>query len=157
MFLDHKSLKYLFMQKDLNLRQRRWMEYMEDYDFELYYHPGKANVVADAFSRKSLNILASISIHEWKMLQDIGEYDVHLGDTDEFATLFTLTTEPSIINWVIEAQQQDVEAKMICDHIARGVELTNWILHSDQGLRYKSRLFVPLSSRDDVLREFHHS
>ena len=45
----------------------------------------------------------------------------------------------------------------ICDHIARGVGPTYWVLHSDQGLRYKSRLFVPLSSRDDVLREFHHS
>ncbi|GFZ06584.1 hypothetical protein Acr_18g0007540 [Actinidia rufa] len=64
MQLDHKSLKYLFTQKDLNLRQRRWMEYMEDYDFELHYHPGKANVVADALSKKSLSTLASISIHE---------------------------------------------------------------------------------------------
>ncbi|PON37603.1 hypothetical protein PanWU01x14_318840 [Parasponia andersonii] len=44
-FSDHKSLKYLFTQKDLNLRQRRWVEYMEDYDFNLQYHPGKANVV----------------------------------------------------------------------------------------------------------------
>ena len=43
------------------------------------------------------------------------------------------------------------------DRIARGVGPTDWVLHSDQGLRYKSRLFVPLSSRDDVLREFHHS
>ena len=46
-FSDHKSLKYLFSQKDLNLRQRRWMEFIEDYDFELHYHPGKANVVAE--------------------------------------------------------------------------------------------------------------
>ncbi|GFY85488.1 hypothetical protein Acr_04g0002260 [Actinidia rufa] len=70
-FLDHKSLKYLFTQKDLNLRQQCWMEYMEDYDFELHYHPGKANVVADTLSKKSLSTLASISIHEWKMLQDL--------------------------------------------------------------------------------------
>ena len=52
-FSDHKSLKYIFTQKDLNLRERRWMEILEDYDFELQYHPGKANVVADALSRKS--------------------------------------------------------------------------------------------------------
>ncbi|GFS41509.1 hypothetical protein Acr_00g0074760 [Actinidia rufa] len=104
-FLDHKSLKYLFTQKDLNLRQRRWMEYMENYDFELYYHPEKANVVADALSMKSLSVLASISIHEWKMLQDIGELDVHLGEKDKFATLFTLNTGPSIISRVVDAQQ----------------------------------------------------
>ena len=52
-FMDHKSLKYVFTQRDLNLRQRRWVEYMKDYDFELAYHRGKANVVADALSRRS--------------------------------------------------------------------------------------------------------
>ncbi|GFZ18567.1 hypothetical protein Acr_27g0003060 [Actinidia rufa] len=144
-------------QKDLNLRQRRWMEYMEDYDFELHYHPEKANVVADALSRKSFSTLASISIGEWQMLQDIGEYDLLLNEMDELATLFALSAEPSIISWVIEEQLQDVEAKMICDCIPRDAGPTDWVLHSDQGLRYKSRLFVPLSSRDDVLRKFHHS
>src|SRR3954470_16380134 len=54
MFSDHKSLKYLFDQKELNMRQRRWMEYLKDYDFDLKYHPGKANKVADALSRKVL-------------------------------------------------------------------------------------------------------
>ena len=53
-FSDHKSLKYLFEQKELNMRQRRWMELLKDYDFELNYHPGKANIVADALSWKSL-------------------------------------------------------------------------------------------------------
>ena len=59
MFSDHKSLKYIFTQPDLNIRQRRWMEYLEDYDFTLIYHLGKANVVADALSRKSRGVLAS--------------------------------------------------------------------------------------------------
>ena len=67
-FSDHKSLKYLFTQRDLNLRQRRWMEFIEDYDFELHYHPGKANVVADALSRKSISDVACIAIREWEML-----------------------------------------------------------------------------------------
>src|ERR1051325_3237616 len=53
-FSDHKSLKYLFDQKELNMRQRRWLEFLKDYDFGLNYHPGKANVVDDALSRKSL-------------------------------------------------------------------------------------------------------
>ena len=57
-FTDHKSLKYLFTQNELNLRQRRWMELLKDYDCTIDYHPGKANVVADAFSRKSTGSLA---------------------------------------------------------------------------------------------------
>ena len=65
MFSDHKSLKYIFTQQDLNIRQRGWMEYFEDYDFILHYHLGKANVVADALSRKSWGVLASIAFHEW--------------------------------------------------------------------------------------------
>jgi hypothetical protein len=51
-FTDHKSLKYIFTQKDLNLRQRRWLELIKDYDLDIQYHPGKANVVADALSWK---------------------------------------------------------------------------------------------------------
>ena len=42
-FSDHKSLKYIFTQRDLNMRQHIWMEYLEDYDFTLHYHPGKEN------------------------------------------------------------------------------------------------------------------
>ncbi|KAL4037990.1 hypothetical protein IC575_001593 [Cucumis melo] len=51
-FTDHKSLKYFFTQKELNMRQRRWLELVKDYDCEILYHPSKANVVADALSRK---------------------------------------------------------------------------------------------------------
>jgi hypothetical protein len=57
-YLDHKSLKYIFTQPDLNLRQQRWLELIKDCDLRINYHPGKANVIADALSRRShLNML----------------------------------------------------------------------------------------------------
>jgi hypothetical protein len=61
-FTNHKSLKYIFTQADLNMRQRRWMELIKYYDLEVHYHPGKVNVVADALSHKShCNYLPAIS------------------------------------------------------------------------------------------------
>ena len=71
-FSDHKSLKYIFTQRDFNMRLRRWMEYLEDYEFTLQYHPGKANVVADALSRKSWGVLASVASREWYLLEVVG-------------------------------------------------------------------------------------
>jgi ribonuclease HI len=65
-YTDHKILKYIFTQPDLNLRQRRWLELVKDYDLEIHYHPGKANVVADALSRKSYEkaVPKSAQLHE---------------------------------------------------------------------------------------------
>ena len=74
MYSDHKIRKYIFTQWDLNMRQRRWMEFLEDYDFTLHYHPGKANVVADALSRKSQGELASIASRERWMLETVGQF-----------------------------------------------------------------------------------
>ncbi|GKF58912.1 putative reverse transcriptase domain-containing protein, partial [Tanacetum coccineum] len=51
-FTDHKSLQYILNQKELNMRQRRWIELLSDYDYEIRYHPRKANVVAEALRRK---------------------------------------------------------------------------------------------------------
>ena len=57
-YTDHKSLKYLLTQKDLNLRQCQWLELFKDYDCIIAYHPRKANVVADALSRKMIYALS---------------------------------------------------------------------------------------------------
>ncbi|WMV38417.1 hypothetical protein MTR67_031802 [Solanum verrucosum] len=56
MLTDHRSLQHIFTKKDMNLRQRRWMELLKEYDATIQYHPGKVNVVVDALSRKTVNM-----------------------------------------------------------------------------------------------------
>ena len=68
-FTDHKSLKYLLTHKELNLRQRQWLELFKDYDCIVDNHPGKANVVADALSRKMISVL-TLKHYPWRFVSD---------------------------------------------------------------------------------------
>ena len=106
-YSDHKSLKYIFTQKDLNLRQRRWIEYLEDYDFTLQYHPGKANVVADALSRKSQGSLSSLRCREWKLRQELQRYNLLVDRDESQAYLYNMIAQPAIQQRVIDAQSED--------------------------------------------------
>ncbi|KAJ9536067.1 hypothetical protein OSB04_un000770 [Centaurea solstitialis] len=72
-FTDHKSLQHLFDQRELNMRQRRWLELLNDYDCEILYHPGKANVVADALSRKEKSGTIKVVALRAKLLPNIFE------------------------------------------------------------------------------------
>ena len=80
MYSDHKSLKYIFTLRDLNMRQRIWMEFLEDYDFTLHYHPSKANVVADALSQKSRGALAIIASRVWRILETAGQFGLQYSE-----------------------------------------------------------------------------
>lgn len=68
LFSGHKSLKYLFDQKEMNMRHRRWLEFLKDCDFELSYHPDKANVVADALSMKYLH-MSALMVREMDLIE----------------------------------------------------------------------------------------
>ena len=113
-YSDYKSLKYIFTQWDLNMRQRRWMEFLEDYDFTLHYHPGKANVVADALSRKSQGALASLASRKWQMLETVGQFGLQYSEQAQ-GTLGSLVATPSLLSRVIEYQGQDAEMVFIRD------------------------------------------
>ncbi|KAL8089625.1 hypothetical protein AgCh_039196, partial [Apium graveolens] len=73
-FTDHKSLKYIFTQKELNMRQRRGIELLKDYDMSIRYHPGKANKVAYALSRKNSGNLAALMTHQQPLQYEIERF-----------------------------------------------------------------------------------
>ena len=94
-YTDHKSLKYLLTRKELNLRQRRWLELLKDYDCIIDCHPEKANVVADALSRKAMTTLL-IQRNEWRIVSD-------------GAILAQLKTQSVLKQMIIDAQKNDEE------------------------------------------------
>ena len=94
-YTDHKNLKYLLTQKELNLRQWRWLELFKDYDCVIDYHPRNANVVADALSRKAMTALL-IQCSEWRIVSD-------------GAILAQLKAQPILKQMIIDAQKNDEE------------------------------------------------
>ena len=157
MYSNHKSLKYIFTQRDLNMRQRRWMELLEDYDFTLHDHPGKENVVADALSRNSRGVLASIASREWWMLF-VGQFGLQYSEQAQ-GTLGSLVATPSLLSRVIESHGQDAEVVSIRDQVHSGIGDEGWTVHLDGSIRYRGRVVVPHSTdlREEILREFHSS
>ena len=84
------------------MRQLRWMEYLEDYDFTLHYHLGKENVVADALGLKSRGVLASVASREWQMLKIVGHFRLQYSDQAQ-GVLRILVATPFLLSSVIES------------------------------------------------------
>ncbi|RVW83324.1 Retrovirus-related Pol polyprotein from transposon 17.6 [Vitis vinifera] len=135
-YSDHKSLKYIFTQKDLNSRQRRWMETLEDYDFALHYHPGKANVIADALSRKSYGQLSSLGLREFEMHAVIEDFELCPGWEGQGPCLYSISARPMVIQRIVEAQVHgSVRFKgRLC--VPRDVELRNELLADAHRAKY---------------------
>ena len=155
-YSDHKSLKYIFTQRDLNMRQRRWMEFLEDYDFTLNYHPDKENVVTDALSRKSQGAFANIASRKWRMLETVGQFGLQYSEQTQ-GTLGILVATSSLLSRVIESQWQDVEIVSIRNRVRSGTGDEGWTVHIDGSLRNRGRVVVPQLTdlREEIPREFH--
>ncbi|WVZ58419.1 hypothetical protein U9M48_008695, partial [Paspalum notatum var. saurae] len=113
-YTDHKSLKYIFTQPELNMRQRRGLELIKDYDLEVHYHPGKANVVADALSRKAHCNFIEARPTVRVLCCEIGDLEM---PTALEAELYNLVLEPTIKDQIIAAQKQDKGMSHIRDEI----------------------------------------
>ena len=107
-FSDHKSLKYLFDQKELNMRQRRWLELLKDYDFGLNYHPGKANVVADALSQKTLH-MSAMMVKELELFEQFRYMILVCEVTPRSIMLGMLKINNEFLDSIREAQKLDVK------------------------------------------------
>ncbi|WVZ80788.1 hypothetical protein U9M48_028239 [Paspalum notatum var. saurae] len=153
-YTDHKSLKYIFTQPELNMRQRRWLELIKDYDLEVHYHPSKANVVADALSRKAhCNMIEARST----MRVICCEMDKIEIPTEQHAELYSLIIKPTIRDQIISAQKQDCMA-----HICEGIHEKKracFTLDNHGVLWFRNRLVVPkdMGLRKKILDEAHTS
>ena len=154
-YSDHKSLKYIFTQSELNMRQRRWLELIKDYELEIHYHPGKANIVADALSRKAhcncLTAIAPLTTLCWEMeklnLQILPEGTVH-----------NLNLTSTLRDQVIAAQRIDAGMSYIRQRLKAGEPLC-FKEDANGVIWFKEGLVVPknFELRKQILDEAHNS
>jgi hypothetical protein len=130
-YTDHKSLQHIFDQKELNMRQRRWIELFSDYDCEIRYHPGKANVVADALSRKE-----RIKPRRIRAM--------------------SITIHSSIKDKILEAQNEAFKDINVSEEMLRGLD-KQMEKREDGGLYFVERIWVPLTGnvRTLIMDEAH--
>ena len=142
-FTDHKGLKYLLTQKDLNLRQRLWLELFKDYDCIIDYNPKKANVVADALSRKIISTL-SLKDYDWRF-----DFDA--------ALLAKLRVILDLKQMIVNAQKNDTKLQEIVQLVSTG-DKTDYAIDESGGLLYESRLCVSndMDLRKKILYESHN-
>ena len=105
-FTDHKSLKYIFSQPDLSLRQRRWLELIMDYDLNVQYYLGKANVVVDVLSRKSYCHYMTTLNRRPELAQEVHQLKLPIVP---HGTLNALHIRPTLEDQIKEAQDKDEE------------------------------------------------
>ena len=140
------------------MRQRRWMEYLSDYDCKISYHPGKGNVVADALSRKSAGTLSSMMVLEWKMLEEFSELNLQISQRGERHFLANVVVQPTLLQRIGEAQKSDSELMemMKTEELRIKHELR---LANDGLIKIRDRVCVPQVAdiREEILNEAHKS
>jgi hypothetical protein len=148
-------LKYIFTQSELNMRQRRWLELIKDYELEIHYHPRKANVVADALSRKASCHCLTVKTSDITLCQEMEKLNLGM---IQHGTLNQLKLESVLLQKIIDAQRSDKDMKHIHEKIKAGK--ANYFKKDDQGIVWFNNRIVVLKDddvRQQILDEAHLS
>jgi hypothetical protein len=155
LFSDHKSLKYFFTQIELNMRQRIWLELIKDYDVEINYHPGKANVVAGALSQKTYcnNLMVreeQSALHE--ELEKLRIEIVDHGQANELRATYDLEER------IRTAQKSSAEIKDLRKPMKEG-KVEDYRIDEQGTMWLKERLCVPQDKAllEQIMKEAHNS
>jgi hypothetical protein len=154
-YTDHKSLKYIFTQSELNMRQRRRLELIKDYELEIHYHLGKANVVADALSRKVSCHCLTVRTSDITLCQEMEKLNLRMV---QHGTSNHLKLESIILQRIIDAQKDDEGMKHIREKIM--ARTAKCFKEDDQGVVwFNNRIVVPKNEelRQQILDEAHLS
>ncbi|KAK4395954.1 hypothetical protein Sango_1749700 [Sesamum angolense] len=156
-FTDHKSLKYIPTQKELNLRQRRWIELLKDYDCTTDYHIRKANIVADALSRKTVDYLASMICYNVEHLITLRAMDVHFSFGGDML-LATMQVKPSLKDKIRDAQEKDPHLQKVKTKVQEGKN-NQFIIQGDGMLLNGKRVCVSNVEelRTEIMHEAHYA
>lgn len=154
-YTNHESLKYIFTQPDLNLRQRRWLELITDYDVGINYHPGKANVVADALSRKSYCNAMTLQHRHPELHEKFAKLNLGIVSSIEAVVMEIDST----LDQDIRKGQLEDERILELKQLIKKDKATGFIEDGQGVIWFKKRLCVPdiKAIRELILREAHDS
>ncbi|KAK1680919.1 hypothetical protein QYE76_041767 [Lolium multiflorum] len=151
-YSNHKSLKYIFTQKELNMRQRRWIELIKDYDMEIHYHPARP-MWWDALSRLPCQLNSMIAIEQPSLFQEFEKFRLELVSEGFLASI---ELQPTLISQIKEAQKGNASIDGIKNQIAAG-KAPGFTVDEAGVLWYKGHLCVPSDSelKQVILEEAH--
>ena len=156
-YTDHKSLKNLFTLKEFNMRQRRWLELIKDYDLQIHYHPGKANTVADALSRKNMGDMANLFTAQKKLVSELDKMNVELVIHGQEVVLAAVMAQPTLLEEIKSHQMEDDILKKVCDELETKPKSGFSLV--DSVLKFQNRVCVPnvLELKWKLMEEAHAS
>jgi hypothetical protein len=155
LYMDHKSLKCIFTQLNLNLRQRRWLELIKDYDLGINYHPGKANVVANALSWRSHVSQLVVDSMPFDLCEEFDKLNLRIIANTE---AMEMEVGSSLLQEIRRGQLEDEKVQEIKCNIKKK-KLPGFSEDNEGVLWYKEMIWVPniKKLKDKILCEAHES